>query len=75
MAVPSLSRSIATSAIGFGLVSLCVFATVAFAERLMLQNLGSLGSYLAWIALFILHSRLARSIFCQPQAWQSADRN
>lgn len=50
---PSLARSIATGAIGFGLVSLCVFATVAFAERWMFRNLGVLGSYFAWIALFI----------------------
>lgn len=54
--VPSLSRSIATGAIGFGLVSLCVFATVAFAERWMYQNLGLFGSYLTWIILFILLS-------------------
>jgi hypothetical protein len=54
--VPSLARSIATGAIGFGVVSLCVFATVAFAERWMFQNLGLLGSYLTWIALFILLS-------------------
>ena len=53
---PSLTKSIATGAIGFGVVSLCVFATVAFAERWMFQNLGLIGSYLAWIALFILLS-------------------
>lgn len=53
---PSLARSIATGAIGFGAVSLCVFATVAFAERWMYQNLGLLGSYLAWIVLFIVLS-------------------
>ena len=52
----SLARSIATGAIGFCLVSLCVFATVAFAERWMYQNLGLLGSYFAWIVLFILLS-------------------
>lgn len=52
--VPSLARSIATGAIGFSVVSLCVFATVAFAERWMDQNLGLLGSYLAWTVLFIL---------------------
>ena len=55
-ALPSLTKSIVTGAIGFCLVSLCVFATVAFAERWMFQNLGLLGSYLAWIALFILLS-------------------
>jgi hypothetical protein len=54
--VPSLNSSIATGAIGFGVVSLSVFATVAFAERWMFQNLGLLGSYLAWIVLFILLS-------------------
>ena len=54
--VPSLRRSIATGAVGFGLVSLCVFATVAFAERWMFQTLGALGSYLTWIALFIVLS-------------------
>lgn len=52
----SLTRSMATGAIGFGLVSLCVFATVAFAERWMYQNLGLIGSYLAWIVLFIVLS-------------------
>jgi hypothetical protein len=35
-------------------VSLCVFATVAFAERWMYTHLGLLGAYLAWTALFIL---------------------
>ncbi len=54
--IPSLARSIATGAIGFGVVSLCVFATVAFAERWMFRNLGLLGSYLTWIVLFILLS-------------------
>jgi len=54
--LPSLSKSIVTGAIGFGLVSLCVFATVAFAERWMHQNLGPSGSYIAWIVLFILLS-------------------
>jgi hypothetical protein len=54
--LPSLQRSIATGAIGFGIVSLCVFATVAFAERWMYQNLGLLGSYLTWTVLFILLS-------------------
>jgi|SRR5829696_3908967 len=52
----SLTRSIATGAIGFGLVSLCVFATVAFAEGWMYRNLGLIGSYLAWIVLFIVLS-------------------
>ena len=54
LAVPSLARSVITGAIGFSLVSLCVFATVAFAERWMYTNLGMLGSYVAWTALFML---------------------
>jgi len=54
--LPSLSKSIVTGAIGFGLASLFVFATVAFAERWMHQNLGLFGSYIAWIVLFILLS-------------------
>jgi hypothetical protein len=52
--VPSLAKSLLTGAVGFGLVSLCVFATVAFAERWMYQNLGLSGSYLAWTIMFVL---------------------
>ena len=54
MTVPSFGRSIITGAIGFGLVSLCVFATVAFAERWMYRHLGLLGAYVTWTVLFIL---------------------
>jgi hypothetical protein len=39
-------------------VSLCVFATVAFAERWMYRNLGLLGAYLTWTVLFILLSSM-----------------
>jgi hypothetical protein len=53
-AVPSLGRSLLTGGLGFCLVSLSVFATVAFAERWMYIHLGLFGAYLAWIALFIL---------------------
>ena len=52
--IPSLRRSLLIGGLGFGLVSLCVFATVAFAERWMYARLGLLGAYLAWTALFIL---------------------
>ena len=52
--VPSLGRSLAWGGLGFGLASLCVFATVAFAERWMYARLGLLGAYVAWTALFIL---------------------
>ena len=52
--VPSLARSIGTGAIGFTLVSLCVFATVAFAERWIYQTFSVLGAYVIWTVLFIL---------------------
>ncbi len=51
---PSLRRSLLIGGLGFGLASLCVFATVAFAERWMYTQLGLYGAYLAWTALFIL---------------------
>lgn len=53
-APPSLRRSLLTGALGFCLASLCVFATVAFAERWMYARLGLYGAYIAWTALFIL---------------------
>lgn len=54
--VPSLPRSIVTGAIGFCVVSLCVFATVAFGEGWLYRNLGVLGSYLVWTVLFVVLS-------------------
>jgi hypothetical protein len=42
------------ASVGFCAASLCVFATVAFAERCMYQNLAMAGAYVAWTALFIL---------------------
>ena len=53
-APPSLSQAITKGGLGFAVVSLCVFATVTFAERWMYMHLGLAGSYLTWIALFIL---------------------
>lgn len=50
----SLQRSLLIGGLGFGLASLCVFATVAFGERWMYINLGRLGAYLAWTILFIV---------------------
>ncbi len=52
--VPSLQKSIVIGGIGFMLVSLGVFATVAYGERWMYRHLTVLGAYLAWTALFIL---------------------
>lgn len=51
---PSLSQSLIKGGISFCLVSLCVFATVAFGERWMYRNLGVAGAYIVWTALFIL---------------------
>jgi hypothetical protein len=51
---PSLQRSVLIGGFGFCAASLCVFATVAFAERWMYTNLTVLGAYLVWTALFIL---------------------
>lgn len=51
---PSLRRSLTLGGAGFCLASLCVFATVAFAERWMYARLGLWGAYAAWTALFIL---------------------
>ena len=52
--VPSLARSVLVGGAGFCVVSLCVFATVAFAERWMYARLGLLGAYAAWTAMFVL---------------------
>lgn len=51
---PPLRRSLLTGGLGFCLASLCVFATVAFAERWMYARLGLYGAYLTWTVLFIL---------------------
>jgi hypothetical protein len=53
-AAPSLMRSLVFGSVWFGLASLCVFATVAFAERWMYSRLSLTGAYLAWTTLFIL---------------------
>ena len=51
--IPSLGRSMLIGSFGFCLASLCVFATVAFAERWMYRNLGLSGAYAIWTVLFI----------------------
>src|SRR5687767_15984898 len=52
--VPSLARSVVTGAIGFCLVSLVVFATVAFGEPWLYERFRVTGSYVVWTGLFIL---------------------
>jgi hypothetical protein len=51
---PSLTEALVKGGVGFAVVSLCVFATVAFAERWMYAHLRPTGAYLTWTALFIL---------------------
>jgi len=48
--IPSLARSLLIGGFGFCLASLCVFATVAFAEWWRYRNLGLSGS-LRWSGL------------------------
>lgn len=50
----SLSAAVLRGAIGFSLVSLLIFATVAFGERWMYTRLTELGAYIAWTLAFIL---------------------
>lgn len=52
--VPSLGRSVVAGGVGFCVASLCVFATVAFAERWMYTRLGLGGAYAAWTLMFVL---------------------
>jgi len=49
-----LSRAVLRGGIGFCLVSLVVFATVAYGERWMYAQLGVMGAYVAWTLAFIL---------------------
>lgn len=49
-----LLRAVVRGGIGFCLVSLAVFATVAFGERWMYARLGELGAYVVWTLAFIL---------------------
>ena len=49
-----LSRAVLKGGIGFCLVSLVVFATVAYGERWMYTRLGLMGAYIAWTLAFIL---------------------
>jgi hypothetical protein len=51
--LPTLTEAVIKGGVGFAVASLCVFATVAFAERWMYSNLGTLGAYLVWTISFI----------------------
>jgi hypothetical protein len=69
--IPSLGRSLLIGSLGFCLASLCVFATVAFAERWMYRNLGLSGAYIAWTVLFIfLGGTLLSPLVIGPDRWR-----
>ena len=53
LVLPTLARCILQGAIGFGIASLSVFSTVAFAEGWMYESLTVGGAYLVWTVLFI----------------------
>jgi hypothetical protein len=68
--IPSLGRSLLIGCFGFCLASLCVFATVAFAERWMYRNLGLSGAYIVWTVLFIfLGGTLLSPLVIGPDRW------
>ncbi|MBK9316947.1 MAG: hypothetical protein IPM55_22275 [Acidobacteria bacterium] len=69
---PSLGRSLLIGSLGFCLTSLCVFGTVAFAERWMYRNLGLTGAYAAWTVLFILlgGAMLSRLVIGPDRLWR-----
>lgn len=63
----ALAQAALRGALGFGLASLVVFGTVAFAERWMYQTLGLYGAYAAWTLLFIFPSVMVlRSLVVDP---------
>jgi len=70
MTNPSLQRSVLTGALGFGAVSLCVFATVAFAERWMYTHLGVVGAYVLWTVLFIALGGAVLSSLVVVERWR-----
>jgi hypothetical protein len=68
--IPSLGRSLLIGSFGFCLASLCVFATVAFAEGWMYRNLGLSGAYIVWTVLFIfLGGTLLSPLVIGPDRW------
>lgn len=65
--LPALPAAALVGALGFGVPSLVVFATVAYGERWMYETLGLWGAYGVWTLLFILPSGLAlRSLVVEP---------
>src|SRR5215813_3495122 len=69
--IPSRGRSLLIGSFGFCFASLCVFATVAFAERWMYRNLGLGGAYVVWTVLFIfLGGALLSPLVIGPGRWR-----
>jgi hypothetical protein len=66
MLPPTLRNSLLVGGTGFGLASLAVFTTVAFAERWMYVHFGLWGAYLAWTTLFILLGGGALQLIVAP---------
>jgi len=52
--IPTMMESLVGGWMSFGLVSTVVAVTVAFGERWLYENLGRLGAYGIWTALFVL---------------------
>lgn len=55
----TLSPSVRTAALRFCAASLCVYATVAFAEGRLYETIGRGGAYTLWTILFILGGSFA----------------
>ena len=54
--VPGRAGSVAGGALGFGSVSVLVFACWAYAGRWFCSHVGEAGAYLAWAAIFVVGS-------------------
>jgi hypothetical protein len=65
-----LSRAVLKGGIGFCLVSLVVFATVAYGERWMYARLGLLGAYVAWTLAFILLGGGVLGLLVEDRRWR-----
>src|ERR1041384_8462969 len=69
-----LSKTLTGAAIrgglGFGLMSLIVFASVAFGERWMYRTLGVLGAYVVWTVAFILLGGVVFGSMVQGSRWR-----
>ena len=65
-----LSRAVVRGGIGFCLVSLAVFATVAFGERWMYARLGQAGAYVAWTLAFIVLGGVVLGTVVDGSRWR-----